>query len=33
MKRKIDHLWHSKFGGLREDKDARAVIKEHGGDG
>jgi bifunctional non-homologous end joining protein LigD len=27
-----DHLRHSKFVGLREDKDARAVIKEHGGE-
>jgi len=25
-----DHLRHSKFAGLREDKDARTVIKEHG---
>lgn len=24
-----DHLRHSKFVGLREDKDARAVVKEH----
>src|SRR5215469_5564857 len=24
---------HSKFAGLREDKDARTVIKEHGGEG
>jgi len=30
---KIDHLRHSKFVGLREDKDARTVIKEHGGEG
>ena len=29
----IDHLRHSKFAGLREDKDARTVIKEHGGEG
>jgi DNA ligase D-like protein (predicted ligase) len=28
-----DHLRHSKFAGLREDKDARTVIKEHGGGG
>ncbi len=28
-----DHLRHSKFAGLREDKDARTVIKEHGGEG
>ena len=27
-----DHLRHSKFAGLREDKDARTVIKEHGGE-
>ena len=27
------HLRRSKFAGLREDKDARAVIKEHGGEG
>ena len=27
------HLRHSKFAGLREDKDARTVIKEHGGEG
>jgi bifunctional non-homologous end joining protein LigD len=26
-----DHLRHSKFAGLREDKDARSVVKEHGG--
>ncbi len=26
-----DHLRHSKFTGLREDKNARSVIKEHGG--
>jgi len=25
-----DHLRHSKFVGLREDKDARTVVKEHG---
>ena len=30
---KIDHLRHSKFAGLREDNDARTVIKEHGGEG
>src|SRR5215469_3721698 len=29
----FDHLRHSKFAGLREDKDARTVIKEHGGEG
>ena len=28
-----DHLRHSKFAGLREDKAARTVIKEHGGEG
>ena len=28
-----DHLRHAKFVGLREDKDARTVIKEHGGEG
>jgi bifunctional non-homologous end joining protein LigD len=27
-----DHLRHSKFAGLREDKDARTVIKEHAGE-
>jgi bifunctional non-homologous end joining protein LigD len=27
-----DHLRHSKFVGLREDKDAREVIKEHAGE-
>ena len=27
-----DHLRHSKFAGLREDKDARTVIKEHDGE-
>jgi len=27
------HLRHSKFAGIREDKDARTVIKEHGGEG
>ncbi len=26
-----DHLRHSKFVGLRADKDAREVVKEHGG--
>ena len=26
----IDHLRHAKFAGLREDKDARNIIKEHG---
>ena len=30
---KSNHLRHSKFAGLREDKDPRAVIKEHAGDG
>jgi ATP-dependent DNA ligase len=25
-----DHLRHSKFTGIREDKNARSVIKEHG---
>jgi bifunctional non-homologous end joining protein LigD len=28
-----DHLRHAKFAGLREDKDARTVIKEHDGEG
>jgi bifunctional non-homologous end joining protein LigD len=27
-----DRLRHSKFAGLREDKDPRRVVKEHGGD-
>jgi ATP-dependent DNA ligase len=27
-----DHLRHSKFAGFREDKDARRVVKEHGGE-
>jgi DNA ligase D-like protein (predicted ligase) len=27
-----DHLRHSKFAGIREDKDARCVIKEHAGE-
>jgi bifunctional non-homologous end joining protein LigD len=27
-----DHLRHAKFAGLREDKDARKVIKEHAGE-
>jgi bifunctional non-homologous end joining protein LigD len=27
------HLRHSKFAGIREDKDARGVVKEHGGEG
>ena len=27
-----DHLRHAKFAGLREDKDAGAVVKEHGGE-
>lgn len=26
-----DHLRHAKFAGLRIDKDARKVIKEHAG--
>ena len=26
-----DRLRHSKFAGLREDKDPRAVVKEYGG--
>jgi bifunctional non-homologous end joining protein LigD len=26
-----DHLRHAKFSGLREDKDARSVAREHGG--
>jgi hypothetical protein len=29
----MKHLRHSKFAGLRDDKDARTVIKEHGGEG
>jgi Peptidase family M23 len=28
----VDHLRHAKFTGLREDKDARSVTKEHGGE-
>ena len=28
-----NHLRHAKFAGLREDKDARTVNKEHGGEG
>ncbi len=28
-----DHLRHSKFAGLREDKDAHAVTNEHPGEG
>jgi ATP-dependent DNA ligase len=28
-----NHLRHSKFGGLREDKDAGTVVKEPGGEG
>ena len=27
-----DHLRHSKSAGLREDKNARSVVKEHGGE-
>ena len=27
-----DHLRHSKYVGLREDKDARSVVKEHAGE-
>ena len=27
-----DQLRHSKFAGLRDDKDARAVTKEHAGE-
>jgi bifunctional non-homologous end joining protein LigD len=27
-----DHLRHSKFAGLREDKDARSVVREHAGE-
>ena len=27
------HLRHSKFVGIREDKDARTVVKEHSGEG
>jgi len=26
-----DHLRHSKFAGLRNDKDALSIVKEHGG--
>ena len=26
------HLRHSKFAGLREDKDPRRVVKEHAGE-
>ena len=28
-----DHLRHAKFARLREDKYARTVVKEHGGEG
>ena len=28
-----DHLRHSKFAGLRDDKDARTIVKEHTGEG
>ena len=28
-----DHHRHAKFAGLREDKSARSVVKEHGGEG
>jgi ATP-dependent DNA ligase len=27
-----DHLRHSKFAGLREDKDPKTVVKEHVGE-
>ena len=27
-----DHLRHSKFAGLREDKDPKSVVKEHAGE-
>ena len=27
-----DHLRHAKFAGLRDDKDARSVIKERAGE-
>jgi len=27
-----DHLRHAKFAGIREDKDARNVTKEHAGE-
>ena len=27
-----DHLRHAKFAGLRDDKDARSVVKEHAGE-
>ncbi len=27
-----DHLRHSKFAGLRDDKNPRGVVKEHAGD-
>jgi hypothetical protein len=33
MKRESDHLRHSKFAWLRDDKDARTVVKEHVGEG
>jgi hypothetical protein len=33
MKRKSIIFDTCKFAGLREDKDARTVIKEHGGEG
>ena len=26
------HLRHSKFAGIRQDKDARSVVKEHAGE-
>jgi bifunctional non-homologous end joining protein LigD len=28
-----DHLRHDRFAGLREDKGAGTVVKEHGGEG
>jgi ATP-dependent DNA ligase len=27
-----DHLRHSKFVGLREDKDPKSVVKDHAGE-
>jgi hypothetical protein len=29
---RMDHLRHSKFAGLREDKDPKSVVKEHAGE-
>jgi len=33
MSKLSDHLRHAKFAGLRDDKNGRTVIKEHGGEG